>query len=92
MNKAVALFSVFMVGCTMDGKATGPDTNMACTDTRDGERFELVAHSARNGRIGIGADSCLEAMDTQGRWRTFCSKSELYIKCVPAESSYDGGP
>jgi len=70
--------------CTMDGGDITSEHELArCTDTRDGETFTIISSTARNARIGIGAPTCIDIDDTDGRTRTMCSNQEAWIKCVP---------
>ena len=81
MSKLSFIFVLFMAGCTMDGEVTASYEFNKCTDTRDGEEFTLVGSTARNGRYGVGAPSCVDIDDTNGRTRTFCTNHAAWIKC-----------
>lgn len=81
MKYVIAL--LLLTGCTADGSVEDLGHDLICLDSRDGERFKLITKTIKNVRYGIGAPSCYEVQDGDGRWRTICSGIEQYVKCQP---------
>lgn len=77
----VACMALLFAGCSMQGEYSGEHKIIDCTDTRDGEKFTVDSRTITNVRVGIGADSCFDAVDNRGVERTLCKSHQAFLKC-----------
>lgn len=82
MRAFTAIAAALLCGCSVSGSVAEENKLLACTDTRDGERFQFETKTMRDISIGIlGAPSCATFTGTDGIVRTICSNAAPFIKC-----------
>ena len=80
---SISIMVIFLSACTMEGSVNEKQKNLIseCIDTRDGETFYFNTSDIKNVRIGIGADSCFDVIDSNGIDRHLCKSHEQWLKC-----------
>lgn len=83
-NIMIGLVLLFLIGaCTMKSDVIDDGKTNFCTDSRDGEKFSFKTSSVKSVMVGmLGAESCFDITDSNGKDRTLCKSQEAFIKCV----------